>query len=95
MFTKFVVAGCAAALLIAAMPAQASLTVNSRVIQGTEFNSRSTQGRELQGRNAQGRVAQGLEFQSRDARGVNIFGTDLDTALVLDVIGVELPASAH
>ncbi len=49
MFQKIALAGLAAALLFAAVPAQAALTNNGRSIQGTHVNGRSIQGVSVNG----------------------------------------------
>jgi hypothetical protein len=90
MFNKIIIAGWAAAVLLAAMPAWAGLTSN-----GGGWNGINVQGIDINGRSIQGVRIDGHRVQDPFTQGVSIHGTDVDNGSALQVIGLELPTSSR
>jgi len=78
MFRKIALAGCAAALLFGAIPAQAKLNPNTTWSNGSARNAL---------------IGNGIQGNGRSLQGDAINGSDMDRAQAPRVVGVELPDS--
>lgn len=100
MFRKIALAGCAAALLFGAIPAQAGLTtngigLNGQVFNGINLNGFSFNGVNLNGNSLNGINFNGLQLNGRSVQGTSQDGTRPDSISRLQVVGVELPPEAN